>query len=326
MSVIGQTIKISGSLEANEDLHYLGCFDGEINLHDHHLTVGKGAQIDAHIQGREITIDGNVNGTINPGESLHIRANGSVSGNTHTPRLQAEDGARLSGQFTIGAWRGAGKKIPNFDELRRLVESELQGLNEQQLDFTSKSPDWAHWSIRRQISHMANCVYFWLVGRWGELLWNEVSPDSELVEIALSRHDYDRMLDPSKYQSISSLLRMLNRSYDLINEVAGRETIKSISSKKLTLRLELNAKVGKSEESAHHLWDRFGSFHTGGITQDPSDPHTWTFTLEATLKHLYFEQLSHLRTIQRLKKKQGLRTTKRIPRKGYLQLDRFWND
>lgn len=326
ISVIGRTIRITGSLEANEDLHYLGHFDGEINLNDHHLIIGEGAQVDAQIQGREITVEGNVSGTINPGESLQIRASGSISGDTYTPRLQAEDGALLSGHFTVGAWRGAGKKIPNFDTLRRLVQSELQGLNEQQLDFTSKSPDWAHWSIRRQVSHMANCVYFWLFGRWGELLWENASPDPELIEIALSRHDHDRMLDPSRYRSISSLLRMLNRSYDLINEVAGRETVNSISKKKLTLRIDLDSKVGTSEENQHQLWKLFAPFHSRGITQDQLDPHVWTFTLEATLKHLYFEQLSHLRTIQRLKKKQGLRNTTRISRKGYLQLDNFWDD
>ena len=84
--------------------------------------------------------------------------------------------------------------------------------------------------------------------------------------------------------------------------------------------------MGTSEENQHQLWERFAPFHSRGITQDQLDPHVWTFTLEATLKHLYFEQLSHLRTIQRLKKKQGLRNATRIFRKGYLQLDNFWDD
>ncbi len=326
-STIGRTIRIRGNLEGDEDLEFLGRIEGDLDLNAHHLLIGEGAQVDANIRGRAITVEGQVSGTIELSELLCVQATGSVSGDAHTLRLLTEDGARLNGRFVVGAsMDGAGQWIPDFDRLRRLVQSELLGVTDQHLDFSSKSPDWARWSIRRQVSHMANSVYFWLVGRWKDVLWDRVEPDPELVEIALADHGHDRMLDPSRYRDVQTLLTMLNRSYDLIYEVAGRESVQSISEKKLTLHLGPDARVGASEENAHQLWERFGPLHEGGIVRDPPDSFAWTFTLEATLRHLYYEQLSHLRTIQRLKKKQGLPSVARVPREGYLQFDGFWND
>lgn len=326
-STIGRTIRIQGSLEGDEDLRLLGKIEGDLDLNAHHLIIGEGAQVDGNVRGHAITVEGHVSGTIESSELLYVQATGSVSGDAHTPRLMTEDGARLNGRLVVGSSTGgAGPRIPDFDRLRRLVQSELRGLTDQQLDFSSKSPDWARWSIRRQVSHMANSVYFWLVGRWKDILWDNVEPDPELAEIALAEHGHDRMLDPSRYRDIQALFKMLNRSYDLIHEVAGRESVHSIREKKLTLHLGPDAKVGASEESAHQLWERFGPLHEGGIARDPSDSLAWTFTLEATLRHLYYEQLSHLRTIQRLKKKQGLPAVARVPQEGYLQFDGFWND
>ena len=40
-------------------------------------------------------------------------------------------------------------------------------------------------------------------------------------------------------------------------------------------------------------------------------------TLEATIRHVYFEETTHLYNIQRLKRAQGLPTVVDIPRVGY---------
>jgi hypothetical protein len=44
-------------------------------------------------------------------------------------------------------------------------------------------------------------------------------------------------------------------------------------------------------------------------------------TLEGTFRHLYFEELTHLYNIQRLKRAQGLPTVVEIPRIGYWILE-----
>ncbi|CUV02541.1 hypothetical protein MGWOODY_Clf2511 [hydrothermal vent metagenome] len=47
-------------------------------------------------------------------------------------------------------------------------------------------------------------------------------------------------------------------------------------------------------------------------------------TLEATFRHRYFEHITHLYNIQRLKKAQGLPTKIEIPIEGYLALP-WWD-
>ena len=90
------------------------------------------------------------------------------------------------------------------------------------------------------------------------------------------------------------------------------------------LKLPADAKLGTSNESVHELWTRFKTAHKDGIVRDPSNANTWTFTLEAMLRHLHYEHLAHIRTIQRLKEKQGLKTEVELPREGYLKFDDYW--
>jgi hypothetical protein len=44
-------------------------------------------------------------------------------------------------------------------------------------------------------------------------------------------------------------------------------------------------------------------------------------TLEATLRHIYFEETIHLSNIQRLTRAQGLSTVVGVPRGGYWVVD-----
>ena len=46
---------------------------------------------------------------------------------------------------------------PDYQEFRRWLETEVDGLSDVQLDFDSQDParEWMWWSIRRQVSHVA---------------------------------------------------------------------------------------------------------------------------------------------------------------------------
>jgi hypothetical protein len=44
-------------------------------------------------------------------------------------------------------------------------------------------------------------------------------------------------------------------------------------------------------------------------------------TLEATVRHIYFEETTHLYNIQRLKRAQGLQAVAELPGVGYWVLD-----
>ncbi len=325
-SFIGRTIKIHGSLKGREDLIYLGEFDGQLNLNGFHLMVGDSANIKADVNARVVTIEGKVSGKIEPSELATIQATGVVKGEIWSPRLATEDGAKFSGRCAVGLPpEGESPSIPDFNELYHMVEKELKGLTDAQLDFSADSPTWAQWSVRRQVSHMSNSVFLWLVGRWRKILWENREPEPELVAVSEGGHGYDRMLDPEKYRDIKTLLKMLQRAYELIFEIASRESAQSIRDKQLVLTLPPDAKLGTSDESAHELWLRLKEAHLDGIAQDPDDPLTWVFTLEAKIRHLYYEHLAHLRTIQRLKELQGLKTKVTLSRVGYLSFEEFWS-
>ena len=46
-----------------------------------------------------------------------------------------------------------------------------------------------------------------------------------------------------------------------------------------------------------------------------------TMQLEGSIRHIYFEEITHLFNIQRLKRAQGLPTVSDLPRVGYWTLD-----
>ena len=56
--------------------------------------------------------------------------------------------------------------FPEFETLYDLIAPEVEGLTDEQLDWTSDRWGWAHWSIRRQTSHMASRLYRWMIVRW----------------------------------------------------------------------------------------------------------------------------------------------------------------
>ena len=60
--------------------------------------------------------------------------------------------------------------------------------------------------------------------------------------------------------------------------------------------------------------------HSTGITRT-SAPDKLVMTLEGTVRHIYFEETTHLYNIQRLKRAQGLATMVEVPRVGYWVLD-----
>ena len=60
--------------------------------------------------------------------------------------------------------------------------------------------------------------------------------------------------------------------------------------------------------------------HPRGVRQDPHDVNTVWIDLEYTFRHIYFEHITHLYNIQRLKRAQGLPAKVQIPDEGYWTL------
>jgi len=100
-------LTIRGELSGQEDLALDGHFEGSIDLQGHHLTLGSGAQVNAAISARLVTVEGRLSGHIN-GDLVEILPTADVEASVLAPKLALEDGARFVGPVNTARARAAG--------------------------------------------------------------------------------------------------------------------------------------------------------------------------------------------------------------------------
>ena len=192
--------------------------------------------------------------------------------------------------------------FPNVGAFHSMLSQELAGLTDEQLDFTSDKWAWAEWSIRRNASHVSSGGLRWMLGRWAEANLTEGIPlPDDALEIVNSGA---RWLDEDKYHTVDSILGVLKGSLDLCDAVMAKQTVASMRSMELPW-----SNTGQAAQMAEA--------HPNGRRLDPSDPEKAFINLEYTFRHLWFEALTHLYNIQRLKRAQGLTATVKLPDEGY---------
>ena len=95
---IGAALTVQGKVISTQDLTIDGRVEGTIELGDHGLTIGTGAEIKADLVAQTITISGAVTGNVTATAVLDLRATGSVDGDIVAPRLIMADGAVIKGK------------------------------------------------------------------------------------------------------------------------------------------------------------------------------------------------------------------------------------
>jgi hypothetical protein len=196
--------------------------------------------------------------------------------------------------------------FPEFSQLYSLVAAEIEPLTDVQLDFCAPQWPWAEWSIRRQLSHMAFAIYYWLLVIWGQTLF----PDGEhgVADVpGLTDSGYDRHLDVQRYWEKPVLLDKFREAVALVQRVLTERSVGF-----------LRSHTYRRDFPPH--WRLMIQAHPTGVTPT-ADPGQLAMTLEATFRHLYFEEITHLYNIHRLKRAQGLPTVVDVPRVGYWVLD-----
>jgi cytoskeletal protein CcmA (bactofilin family) len=100
-ATIGKSIAIRGDVTGDEDLVIQGHVDGTVDLKQHSLTVGPDGKVKADIRGREVTIEGEVNGNLSAEEHVVLRSTARVEGDVAAPRVVIEDGAVFRGRIDM---------------------------------------------------------------------------------------------------------------------------------------------------------------------------------------------------------------------------------
>ena len=208
--------------------------------------------------------------------------------------------------------------MPYFPHLLTWVKAEVEGLSEAQLDFDDRRPDreWMWWSIRRQVSHMAWDSLVFPHRRCANFLW----PDGNDPEPIVWAHHhmgpnmkYDRMLDEDLFWQLPDLLDKLELGLDWLARVVTEQSIE-------TLRTTVTSVRGT------HFWRYVIQTLPRGAGSDPDREGYIRYDLEGSLWMVFYENLAHIRTIQRLKRHQTLPLAIDLPRVGYLRLPEYWGE
>ncbi len=208
--------------------------------------------------------------------------------------------------------------MPPYRRLVDWVRAETDGLTDEQIDFDDTNPDreWMWWSIRRQLSHIAWDALVFTHRRCASLLW----PGGDEPEPIVWKHHhfgremkYDRRLDEDLYWEVPELIAKMEVGIGWLEQVAADHSID-------VLRADVTSVRGT------HFWQYVITTLPRGAGPDPDRPGHIRYDLEGSLWMVFYEQLSHIRTIQRLKQIQRLPLAVDLPRVGYLRLPEYWGD
>ena len=222
-----------------------------------------------------------------------------------------EDIVEMPDDLSVGA-------MPPYRRIVGWVRAEVDGLTGDQLDFDDPSPEreWMWWSIRRQVSHMAWDALVFTHRRCGHLLW----PDGDEPEPVVWKHHhlgpamkYDRMLDEDLFWEIPDLISKMEVGIGWLERVVSEHTIEQLRAETVSIR-------------GTDFWSYVITTLPRGASADPTRPGYIRYDLEGSLWMVFYELLTHIRTIQRLKTHQGIALSVDLPRVGYLRLPEYWGD
>lgn len=94
-TIIGEEISIKGTIHGRGNLVIQGSVQGNIDLDQHHLTIGPNGNVEAEVNAENITISGRLAGNINAKGKVEITKTAEFTGEIKAKRISVEDGAFL---------------------------------------------------------------------------------------------------------------------------------------------------------------------------------------------------------------------------------------
>jgi cytoskeletal protein CcmA (bactofilin family) len=100
-AALGKNVTVKGQIYAREDLTIDGEVEGTVECHEHRLTIGPNARVQAGLKAREIVIHGSIHGNVDATDKIDIKKEAKLVGDIKTSRIVIEDGAYFKGSIDI---------------------------------------------------------------------------------------------------------------------------------------------------------------------------------------------------------------------------------
>ena len=110
-SVVAHSTSWSGDLESSGSLHIHGRVDGSLTAQET-IFIAEEADVQAVIRAANVTIAGNVRGSVHCTERFEILPRGKVAGDIHAPAIAIHDGAVVTGEISMTTLNDARASLP----------------------------------------------------------------------------------------------------------------------------------------------------------------------------------------------------------------------
>lgn len=104
---MGPNDSLEGKLTYDGHVNVDGRAEGELRVSGN-IEVASGAKVKAYLEASNVTIKGDVEGSLNARDKLVLGKNAKLSGDVTVRRLQIEDGASLNGHVKMGDFEQQG--------------------------------------------------------------------------------------------------------------------------------------------------------------------------------------------------------------------------
>ena len=100
-TTIGESISIEGQIMGEEHLVIEGALKGGVALEKHNLTVGLNGRVDGEIRAQNVSISGQLKGTVEALDKVKVTKEADFFGDIKAKSIAVEDGAYFKGSIEL---------------------------------------------------------------------------------------------------------------------------------------------------------------------------------------------------------------------------------
>jgi cytoskeletal protein CcmA (bactofilin family) len=100
-TTIGEHISIEGQIKGEEHLVIEGAMKGNVEMEKHNFTVGPNGRVDGEIRAQNVSISGQLNGTIHAMGKVEVTKEADFYGEIKAKSISVEDGAYFKGSIEL---------------------------------------------------------------------------------------------------------------------------------------------------------------------------------------------------------------------------------